>query len=325
MPVDGEGASVIARALWEVYGDQAPMEFQSIVTRAMGGPDPLDCVDVHASAAFGVPHWHYVSYGFTELHTKESHLSAVSGWGFELTLRLAQGPERKPPLWPVKLMQNLARYVYDTGRLFQLGGQFDANGPLAKKESTAITGVVFTADPELPRSASQPNGSFGFLQMVGVTADELEASHAWSTPALLDLLGPAAGNVTDLRRTSVLAGKKARAALDAGVLRDGSATERLRLDALGVRFDEEETLFLTFAARNIRIFARVLTGRLRHGRPLRLVCNTTLLDVETADRVELVDGALRLPPAVVEVLAGLQPVVGLYPITPGLVVELIDH
>ena len=39
------------------------------------------------------PHWHFVTYGFSELYSKESDDPAVSGWGFELTFRLVRGEE----------------------------------------------------------------------------------------------------------------------------------------------------------------------------------------------------------------------------------------
>src|SRR5262245_58672455 len=44
-------------------------------------------------------HWHFVTYGFSELYAKESDDPEVSGWGFELTFRLARGREELPPNW----------------------------------------------------------------------------------------------------------------------------------------------------------------------------------------------------------------------------------
>ncbi|KAG1606612.1 hypothetical protein G6F45_013943 [Rhizopus arrhizus] len=43
-----------------------------------------------ASAADApVPHWHYITYGFSELYAKESSDADASGYGSELTFRLA--------------------------------------------------------------------------------------------------------------------------------------------------------------------------------------------------------------------------------------------
>ena len=41
----------------------------------------------------------------------------VSGYGFELTLRLKKSEdEMEPPMWPSTLMNRLAGYVFDTGQ-----------------------------------------------------------------------------------------------------------------------------------------------------------------------------------------------------------------
>lgn len=41
-----------------------------------------------------------------------------SGFGFELTFRLKRAPDdRRPPTWPAELMQSLAKYVFNSGKL----------------------------------------------------------------------------------------------------------------------------------------------------------------------------------------------------------------
>jgi suppressor of fused-like protein len=43
-------------------------------------------------------------------------MDGPSGYGFELTLRLKKQPgETAPPAWPAELLQQLARYVFQTG------------------------------------------------------------------------------------------------------------------------------------------------------------------------------------------------------------------
>lgn len=45
-----------------------------------------------------------------------------SGFGFELTFRLARAEaEREPPAWPINLLQNLARYVFTGGNSLREG------------------------------------------------------------------------------------------------------------------------------------------------------------------------------------------------------------
>lgn len=42
----------------------------------------------------------------------------VSGFGFELTFRLKREPEEaSPPTWPATLMQSLAKYVFQSGKV----------------------------------------------------------------------------------------------------------------------------------------------------------------------------------------------------------------
>lgn len=78
------------------------------------------------------PHWHYVTCGLSDLHG-DGRVHAVdniespeqrSGLGFELTFRLvrptvanyeAKPNEDMPPIWPANLLQQLARYVFQTG------------------------------------------------------------------------------------------------------------------------------------------------------------------------------------------------------------------
>ena len=41
----------------------------------------------------------------------------MSGFGFELTMRIKCEGEEVAPLWPAQLMQGLARYVFKSGNL----------------------------------------------------------------------------------------------------------------------------------------------------------------------------------------------------------------
>jgi hypothetical protein len=53
--------------------------------RTLGGQDPLDGISVYWADA-PVPHWHYITYGFSELYAKESSDAAASGYGFRADL-----------------------------------------------------------------------------------------------------------------------------------------------------------------------------------------------------------------------------------------------
>ena len=53
----------------------------------LGGQDPLDGLSAY-KAESPFPHWHIVTFGFSELYEKESENPDYSGYGFELTFRL---------------------------------------------------------------------------------------------------------------------------------------------------------------------------------------------------------------------------------------------
>src|SRR4051794_12147157 len=107
---ESPGWDAIDAALRPLYGDTEPYHLGTVVKWALGGPDPLDGISVYARTE-PVPHWHFISYGMSELYAKESGDPDESGWGFEFTFRLARDPaDREPPVWAANLLQNLGRY-----------------------------------------------------------------------------------------------------------------------------------------------------------------------------------------------------------------------
>ena len=121
---DTPGWDAINAALAPLYAGQEPRHFGTALPYTLGGQDPLDGISVYWADA-PVPHWHYITYGFSELYAKESSDADASGYGFELTFRLAaeagENAGSTPPVWPMNLLQNLARYVFfddDAARFF---------------------------------------------------------------------------------------------------------------------------------------------------------------------------------------------------------------
>ena len=166
------GWDAIDRTLAGLYGDQKPIHFGTVQRYAEGGSEPLDGISAYASAQ--PAHWHFVTFGLTELGGKESPVPDVSGWGFELTLRLpreAQSPE--PPRWALVFLQKLARFVFNTGEPFSEGDYIDMGGTITGSNDTDLTALVFASDPQLPPIQTL-NGSVAFLQAIGVTQAEYE-------------------------------------------------------------------------------------------------------------------------------------------------------
>ncbi len=147
---DTPGWDAINAALAPLYAGQEPRHFGTALPYTLGGQDPLDGISVYWADA-PVPHWHYITYGFSELYAKESSDADASGYGFELTFRLAaeagENAGSTPPVWPMNLLQNLARYVFASGNVFEDGHHLNANGPIALETDTRLCHLAFIADP----------------------------------------------------------------------------------------------------------------------------------------------------------------------------------
>jgi suppressor of fused-like protein len=194
-----------------------------------GAAAPL--AEVAASRVEGPPpHWHLVTYGLSELDAKESDRAEVSGWGFELTLRLVWGDDT--PDWAVDLLTSLAAYVWETGHPFAPGHHLDLAGPLQLGSRTDLRAGLVVRDRPLG-TLEGPYGSVEFLQLVGLTADELELCRAWSTRGVVGML--ATGNpllVTDLARRSILADPGVAAEIERRRRAEGSGLTELRVASL---------------------------------------------------------------------------------------------
>jgi hypothetical protein len=176
-PVQAPGWAAIDRALGVLYPGQVPHQFTSERAYDLNGPAPLPAVAVYESTA--PDGWHFVTYGLTELFEKSSTDAEHSGFGFELSLRLPKGAgEETPPVWAVKLLQALGHYVLSGHAGLDTGHVIDLGGPLAPPPC-ALEGVVLVPDPRLG-VIDTPFGRMLFLQLFGLTRDELEPMTDWS-------------------------------------------------------------------------------------------------------------------------------------------------
>ncbi len=201
----GPGWKAIDDALVRVYGAQEPVHYVASTHAAMGGTDYLNGISVYASSSAGSQHLHHVTYGFSSLFYDEAEFGKeVSGFGFELTFRLA-APEsqKKKHAWMPTVMQNIARYCFTSGRGFAEYDFINAKGAFEHWGETAIAAFAIAIDPQLG-SIDTPHGVVQFLQLVGITQAEFDgliADQGEGVPALLDKLRE--GNpllVTDLGR-----------------------------------------------------------------------------------------------------------------------------
>lgn len=236
--VTAPGLQAIYSACRRIYPDQPnPLQVTAVVKFWLGGPDPLDYISMYknnGNLKRGIPpHWHYVSFGLTNLHGDGrvhecTGPDGPSGFGFELTFRLkCEEGETAPPTWPAGLLQALARYVFQSENTLCAGDHIPWYAPLDGSESR-IQHMMMTEDPQLQPVAT-PFGTINFVQVVGVCAEELKAAQHWNGPGLLDLIKtiPGAGGVwliTDMRRGETVfeIDPQLQEQVDQGIANDGS-------------------------------------------------------------------------------------------------------
>jgi len=155
------GWKSIDSSLEKIYDKTNPKHYGPLcgIHFGVGGTDPIDGASIYDSKAGG----------------------EYSKWGFEFTFRLKPFKEDKDePIWAIQVMNNLARYVFQSGRWFEENQYIPANGPIRLNTDTKIVGFVFSLDPELGK-IDTPHGEVSFLQLVGITESELDRLKANST------------------------------------------------------------------------------------------------------------------------------------------------
>jgi len=272
------GWDAIDQALTQVYGEQEPKHYGTLIPYSLGGQDPLDGISAYKSET-PIPHWHFVTYGFSELYEKELENEEYSGYGFELTFRLVRSEdedEDEPPTWALNLLQNMGRYVFNSGNVFRTGDYLDANGPICLDADTQLTALAFTHDPELAEMDT-PNGKVEFIQMVGITEDELEAMQTWKTLGVLQVgINQIPSYITDLTRASLLQNPEIVEAVERGMVEDGSSTGFLFVDQLAwqvgkkVWFNKQSNV-VQLGAKQADVISKLLRGRILKDKNLSLV------------------------------------------------------
>jgi len=319
------GWDAIDKAIEELYGEQEPKHYGTSIPYMLGGPDPLDGISVYAVNT-PMPHWHFVTYGFSELYEKEMQDASKSGYGFELTFRLTRSEgETDPPAWALNLLQNVGRYVFTSGNIFQPGDYMDANGPICLESDTLLTALSFIEDPDLP-AISTPNGSVQFIQMVGITGRELEMIQTWNARGFLSACSNFMPKyVTDLMRNSYADIPSVVQAVEHGMEKDGSSTAFLFIQQLGWESPRKKMLIKTvpaklqLGAKQAVLVGSILRSRISKGESLSLIGPDTNILFEAGEAPAVVESdkqvTLTVNTQIVEELVqNLRPVEGTFEI-----------
>ena len=190
--------------LQELYGDQEPKHWGTVISYMLGGPDPIDGISAY-SCDGDIDHLHFITFGYSSLYYDEESVGGdFSKFGFEMTFRLASNlPPKSDPIWVVNFLQNIARYVFESGKHFGQYHWLPANVPIRSDSKTDIVGIGFDYDTVLPSEVETPHGQVEFIQGFGLVQSEVNSlmdktrtvkeildSHRQSNPLL----------VTDLAR-----------------------------------------------------------------------------------------------------------------------------
>ena len=282
---EAPGWAAIDRALAPLYRHAEPhAHFGTVLPYSLGGNDPIHGISVYLRTE-PAPHFHFVTYGFSDLFQKETDDAETSGFGFELTFRLVRAPEEEQvPSWALNFLQNLGRYVFSTGNRFAAGHKMGLNGPISlgptdsATRASGITAVLFTDDPELGEILSD-FGKARFLQVVGLTEDEYKLIQEWSTTGLLEILKRRLPLLaTDLARSSTLADAATSIVVKRRVELEGSSEE---LTSAGdMKIETDAGLRIELGALYATALPRAMRGRLRLGRSYTLRGTEALLQVK---------------------------------------------
>lgn len=152
-----------------------PKHYGVLVKRRFGGPDPLDGISVYDAGSY----WHFVTFGLSELYEKTSSNKEISGNGLEFTFKLKKGSyedEEKEIRTICGVLQDVAKMIVDAGEVFK-ANEYIYTGQTTGIDSqgkSKITGFITVLD-ESTNVLFTPNGRVEFLELVGVTNNELKA------------------------------------------------------------------------------------------------------------------------------------------------------
>jgi suppressor of fused len=163
-PPPALGWEAIQKAFAHLYSGQQPKWWEHHGVHRMHDlknppENPLEAVAIWDAGTF----WHYVSFGMSDLFTKESK-NEWSGFGYEFTFRFPKDTS-DAPLWPVNILVSLAKAAY-TGQKFGPGHTIKT-GPIDGRPETTATALLMVKDPAIPL-LDTPHGKVALLLLVGV-------------------------------------------------------------------------------------------------------------------------------------------------------------
>ena len=198
------GWDAIEAEFLRVYpGQTEPKHYGTLVKWIFGGNDPLDGISIYDGGDF----YHFVTFGLTELYEKQSRNTELSGYGYEMTLKLKKAglEDEEAEIRNVcGILQTIARITFTKNECF-FPNEYIYTGQTAgmdAKQLSKLTGFLVITDPTV-ETIDTFNGRVEFRELVGVTDAELKTliSHEETVAELYEKLG---SDITDYQRESIV-------------------------------------------------------------------------------------------------------------------------
>ena len=198
------GWDAIDKEAKRIYpGQDNPKHYASLIKWRFGGSDPLDGISVFD----GGDYWHFVTYGLSELYSKESEDKEWSGYGMEFTFKLKKDhyiDEEKEIKCICGLLQQIARITFKNGEIFNPYEYLYTGQTVGidSRQTSNITGFITIPDTKF-QTLNTENGRVDFVEFIGATNNELLAlkNNELDVKTLYSKIG---SDVTDYNRKSIL-------------------------------------------------------------------------------------------------------------------------
>ena len=200
--LEAKGWDAIEQEFLRVYPKQTnPKHYGTLISWALGGNDPLDGISIYD----GGDYWHFVTFGLTEIYEKECDDPNISGYGYEMTLKLKKAglEDEEAEIKNIcGILQTIARITFNNDEIFR-PNEYIYTGQTAGMDAgqkSLLTGFITVKDPTV-ETIDTPNGKVEFLEFIGMTDAELKTlSNLDSVVNIYNKLG---SDLTDYTRASL--------------------------------------------------------------------------------------------------------------------------
>lgn len=197
------GWDAIEAEFLRVYpGQTDPKHYAPMVKWIFGGNDPLDGISIYD----GGDYYHFVTFGLTELYDKQSRNTELSGYGYEMTLKLKKAgleDEEAEIRNMCGILQTIARITFTKNECF-FPNEYIYTGQTAGMDATQksqITGFIVVTDPTV-ETLETFNGRVEFRELIGMTDAELKTLK--TTESVANMYEKLGSDITDYQRDSIV-------------------------------------------------------------------------------------------------------------------------